>query len=66
MKFNGKKIHLLRWEQKLTAMQLAAKMGGIVSHATIINWEREKTAPDATVLGKLASALGVEIGYFFE
>ena len=66
MTFNGKKIHLLRWEQKLSTRALAKLMDGVVSNVTILNWERGKTYPDAAVLIKLASALKVELGYFFE
>jgi transcriptional regulator with XRE-family HTH domain len=32
----------------------------------INNWERGKSTPDASNLGLLAAALGVEVGFFFE
>lgn len=66
MSFNGKKIFQLRWEKRLSGEQVASLMGNTVSGNTIRNWEQGKSAPTADNLGKLAAALGVEVGYFFE
>ena len=66
MKFNGEKIHQLRWEQRLSLKQVAERMNRVCTPMAINNWERGNTAPDADKLGQLASALGVEVGFFFD
>lgn len=66
MKFNGEKIHQLRWDQRLSLKQVADRMDGACTPMAINYWERCKTYPDADKLGKLASAFGVDVGFFFE
>jgi transcriptional regulator with XRE-family HTH domain len=66
MKFNGEKIHQLRWEQRLSLKRVSELMGGACTPMAINNWERGNTAPDANKLGQLASAFGVEVGFFFD
>jgi transcriptional regulator with XRE-family HTH domain len=66
MRFNGEKIHQLRWQQRLSLKQVAALMNSACTPMAINNWERGKSTPDASNLGLLAAALGVEVGFFFE
>ena len=66
MLFNGKKIYHLRWEQRLSLREVAVRMDNACTSMSINSWERGRTSPDARLLGKLATALGVDVGYFFE
>ena len=54
----GQLIRCLRLEQKLTQQQLADKLG--ISPKTVSKWECGSGCPDVSLLGELASFLGVQ------
>ncbi|MBQ7875172.1 MAG: helix-turn-helix domain-containing protein [Oscillospiraceae bacterium] len=56
---NGGVIKSLREKKNLTQKQLGALIS--VSDKTISKWETEKGLPDITLLGPLASALGISV-----
>ena len=56
----GERIRRFRLEQGLYQVQLAKRIG--VDEMTIVNWEKDRTAPRGTRLVRLAGALGVAAG----
>lgn len=66
MNFNGSKILQLRLEKQLSARKLSILMGNACTGQSINYWETGKTQPGAVYLGKLAEALGVDVGYFYD
>lgn len=68
MMFNGTKLRRLRHKKRLTyteLMQGLSDMGLPVSHPTLINWEKNRTTPDANKLKIVAEYFRVKIDYFF-
>lgn len=59
----GKRLHQLRLARNLSLETLATKMGGMVTKQAIWKYENDKANPSPSVLGKLASALGVNASY---
>jgi len=59
----GKRLQQLRLARNLSLEALAIKMGGMVTKQVIWKYENGKTNPSPSVLGKLASALGVNASY---
>ena len=55
----GKKLQQLRLARNLSLEALATKMGGMVTKQAIWKYENGKANPSPSVLGKLASTLGV-------
>ncbi len=55
----GERIRRFRLEQGLYQAQLAKRVG--VDEMTIVNWEKDRSAPRGSRLARLAEALGVEI-----
>jgi transcriptional regulator with XRE-family HTH domain len=60
----GPNIKRLRLERHLTQTQLAAKCG--IAQPNLATIERKHTHPSALTVHKLAKALNVQIGIFFE
>jgi len=62
---NFKKLELLLTERNLSQLQLAEKTG--ISKTSINSWIRGRTATiDSNNIEKIAAALGVPVGYFFD
>lgn len=60
----GEKIRALRKSKGMTTIELAKKVG--VTNPSISQLETVKRIPSIEKLTKLASALGVPVGYFFD
>lgn len=61
----AKRLKSARVKAKLSMESLCEAMGGIVSKQTISKYENAKMLPSSTILIALASALDVNIDYFF-
>ena len=59
----GKRLKQLRLARNLSLEALATRMGGMVTKQAIWKYENDKANPSPSVLGKLASALGVNASY---
>jgi transcriptional regulator with XRE-family HTH domain len=59
----GKRLHQLRLARNLSLEALATKMGGMVTKQSIWKYENGEANPSASVLSKLANALGVNASY---
>lgn len=57
----GQRLHVLRWQQGLSAKDLEDRSG--VPEATILRYERAKVKPEASKLAALALALGASMDY---
>jgi len=62
-KFNSKRLSLARKRRRLTGKGLAAAAG--VSAVTVSRIENNGNEPDDETIGRLASALGYPVGFFF-
>jgi transcriptional regulator with XRE-family HTH domain len=63
--FSHEKIRELREAQDMTLQELAIRIGA--NHRQQVSlWECGKFKPGTVYLPRLAEALGVDIGYFFE
>lgn len=60
----ARKIRRIRLQNKLTLQEMAQRMGFTKSYLSMI--ERGKKSPPIATLSKIAHALGVDIGAFFE
>lgn len=60
----GEKLKDIRLEKKLTQSELANMVG--CSAIAISRYENDKREPSMEILKKLADALNVDIGYFFQ
>jgi len=55
----GSRLKQLRQARGLSLEELAAQLGGVVTRQALWKYEKDKARPSATILGKLAEALGV-------
>lgn len=62
---NGQRLKQLRQARGLSLEALAARMGGIVTKQALSKYEQGKTRPSATVINRLATALGVKTMYLW-
>lgn len=60
----GRKIHQVRLQNRLTLERIAERTGFTKSYISMV--ERGKKSPPIATLSKIAHALGVDIGAFFE
>jgi len=60
----GLEIRLLREKRRMTSKELAEKVG--ISQSQMSRLEKGQRRIDANMLEKIAQALGVPVGYFFE
>lgn len=60
----GEKLKDIRLEKKLTQSELADMVG--CSAIAISRYENDKREPNMEVLKKIADALNIDIGYFFQ
>lgn len=61
--FFGEKIRQARKAAGLTQRQLADRIG--VSNTSVSNWEKDLSRPDADLIQKLCSALGLQPNDFY-
>ncbi len=59
-----RKIHQIRLQNKLTLLEIAQRTGFTKGYLSLI--ERGKKSPPIATLSKIAQAIGVDIGAFFE
>ncbi len=62
---NSRRLKQLRQARGLSLEALAARMGGIVTKQALSKYEQGRAKPSATVLNKLAAALGVKAMYLW-
>lgn len=60
----GARLRVLRRERELSQKDLAAQCGLSLNAVSLI--ERDEISPNVATLQRLATALGVRMGYFFE
>ena len=62
----GERLQQARMMRGHSLRSLAEKLDGIASHTTLQKFEKGLNTPDTKILGKIARALDVRIGYFFK
>ena len=65
LKIFSQRLKQARILQKMSMEQLVAKIGGLVTKQAISKYEAAKMMPNSTVLVALATALDVDVDYFF-
>ncbi len=65
LKIFAQRLKQARILKKMSMDQLVANIGGIISKQSISKYEAAKMMPNSTVLAALATALDVNVDYFF-
>ena len=62
----GERLQQARMMRGHSLRSLAEQLDGVASHTTLQKFEKGLNTPDTKILGKIARALDVRIGYFFK